>query len=133
MVARSVDSAQAPSARQYQRPTRRRPPPPRPESDVARDAMIDQIMRDAQVPIYDQRSTPLHADEGEENNDDAVAEAFKAQLIAEMELHKRRKPLPGSGGKAAAAASTGPKLGGSRMQREKMKALEEAKAGSSKK
>jgi hypothetical protein len=94
--------------------------------------MIDQIMHETQVPLYAQPASRTAAVDGDEgDNDAAAAEAFKAQLIAEIQMQKPRR-----GPKAAskdAKTSTGPKLGGSRAQREKMKALEEAKSGGAKK
>lgn len=91
-------------------------------------------MRENLVPIYDQASAsetkPDHSN-AEVDADEAALETWKAGLLAEMQNHKRRKPpaVPtGSSARAAAqAAPSGPKLGGSRSQREKMKALEEAK------
>ena len=130
---RTYQQAQARSTRTYQRPTKRRPPQ-RDQTDVARDSIIDQILHESQVPLYQQPvAHTAVADGGEVDNDAATAEAFKAQLIMEMEEHKRRKPPPGSAAAKGTTTSTGPKLGGSRNQREKMRAMEEAKASSGKK
>lgn len=103
-------------------------------SGIARDSLVDQIMRESAVPLYDRSTsgTPLFASNGMDN-DAAAAEAFKAQFLVEAEQHKRRKPLaPPAGTKGAVTTSHGPKLGGSRSQREKMKAAEEAKTGKKK-
>lgn len=121
------------SQRNPRRPKRSRRPE-RGADDIARDSMIDQIMHEGQVPLYSEpvagsRSTAPNDVEGD--NDEAAAEAFKAQLLAEMQMQNRRRPAPkaaAAGGKDA-KVSTGPKLGGSRSQREKMKAIEEAKVG----
>ena len=121
---RTFQQAQSHSSRVYQRPTKRRPPPARPETQVARDSMIDQIMRESQVPLYDRSVAQTPPADGEYvDHDAATAEAFKSQLLADMELNRRRPP------KAAATTSTGPKLGGSRSQRERMRAMEESKKG----
>jgi hypothetical protein len=128
---RTYQAAQARSTRVYERPSKRRKPPQRDEADVARDSMIDQIMHEAQVPIYEQPAVRAAVEEDDVDNDAATAEAFKAQLLAEIEVNNRRRLA-----KAASKdtkQSSGPKLGGSRSQREKMKALEEAKSSSSKK
>jgi hypothetical protein len=129
---RTYQAAQARSTRVYERPSKRRKPPQRDEADVARDSMIDQIMHEAQVPIYEQPAVRAAVEEDDDvDNDAATAEAFKAQLLAEIEVNNRRRLA-----KAASKdtkQSSGPKLGGSRSQREKMKALEEAKSSSSKK
>lgn len=126
----TYQAAQERSRSNYQRPTKRRPPPPRPQTDVARDSMIEQIMGDSLVPHYD-RSVHGSRKDGSDgtDNDTAAAEEFKAQLLADLERNKRRPPLQ----KSTATASTGPKLGGSRSQREKMRALEEAKTSAGKK
>lgn len=106
------------------KPRRRRHPPSRSEADIARDSMIDQIMKEGQVPIYDRPDSSQAASSAGEDRDAAAAAAFRAEFLAaaeERNLH-RRPPVP-----PAAGASLGPKLGGSRQQRERMKAAEEAK------
>jgi len=113
--------------RQHAKP--RRPRPTRDVSDIARDSLVDQIMRESAVPLYDRSilATPHYAASGVDN-DAAAAEAFKEQFLAELDEQKRRKPpAPPAGAKGAAPASNGPKLGGSRAQRERMKAAEAAK------
>nr|POE74346.1 vacuolar import and degradation protein 27 [Quercus suber] len=118
---------------------RRRRFPARGEQDVARDALVDQIMRESQVSMYDrsaqtqQLKNSNHNAETSMDNDTAAAEAFKAQYYAHQEAHHRRRAPPPPAGKGAVATSSGPKLGGSRSQREKMKALEAASKGEAKK
>lgn len=101
---------------------------PRSETDVARDSLIDQIMRESTVPMYDrQPTTEQQRDvaDGEVDNDAAAAAAFKADFLASMEEKKlSRRPPPTS-----TATQNGPKLGGSRSAREKMRALEEQAKG----
>ena len=87
-----------------------------------------------QVPIYyniSQLKPP--PDSGEGDNDAATAEAFKAQLLVEMEQQNRRRPPATKPGSKEPKMQSGPKLGGSRAQREKMRALEEAKGATGKK
>lgn len=110
---------------------RQRQPPARSEADVARDSMIDQIMREGQVPIYD-RPDPTSVQAVQStgaglDRDAAAAAAFRAEFLAAAEERnlQRRPPAPPTVG-----GSLGPKLGGSRAQRERMKALEEAKGKS---
>ena len=89
--------------------------------------MIDQIMKEGQVPIYDRPTAASgQADDGLDR-DAAAAAAFRAEFLAAAEERnlQRRPPAP-----PAAGASLGPKLGGSRAQRERMKASEEAKGKS---
>ena len=123
----TYQAAQARTDRVYERPNKR----PgrgkkhvRGEADVARDAYIDQFMQEAQVPIYDRSAASSGAGAGD--NDSATAEAFKAQLLQDMELNRRRPPKAASA--QAANVMSGPKLGGSRQQREKMRAIQEAEA-----
>lgn len=123
---RTQQTAQARSDRVYQRPAKRsrRKKHERDEADIARDAYIDQFMQEAQVPIYDRSSVKTAPADAGGDNDAATAEAFKAQLLADMELHRRRPPKSASA--QAANVTSGPKLGGSRQQREKMRAIQEA-------
>nr|POE47921.1 vacuolar import and degradation protein 27 [Quercus suber] len=113
--------------------------PARGEDDIARDALVDQIMRESQVSLYDysasaqQSSHGMHHANESLDNDTAAAEAFKAQYFAQQEAQHRRRQPPPPASKGATTTSSGPKLGGSRSQREKMKALEEANKGGVKK
>lgn len=113
----TFDQAQSRSTRVYERPTKRRKPPQRDQTDVARDSIIDQIMQESQVPHY-QRSGS-HTPANDLDNDAATAEAFKAQLIAEMEEANRRRPPTTTISTKATNPNHGPKLGGSRSQRAK--------------
>lgn len=81
-------------------------------------------MQEAQVPMYDRSSARATGTDANGDNDVAAAEAFKAQLLADMETHRRRPPKSASAQNAN--VTSGPKLGGSRQQREKMRALQEA-------
>lgn len=123
---RNFHQAQARSDRVYQRPTKRprKKKYERNEADIARDAYIDQIMQEAQVPLYDRTSAQAAGTDAGGDNDAAAAEAFKAQLLADMENHRRRPPKSASA--QASNVTSGPKLGGSRQQRERMRAMQEA-------
>lgn len=69
------------------------------------------------------------------NNDDAVAESFRAEYYEAMEQHRRRRAHPPASGtkgtKGAKETRKGPKLGGSKSARAKMR-LQEEQAGKSK-
>lgn len=124
---RTLQSAQVQSDRVYQRPTKRpkRKKYERGEADIARDAYIDKFMQEAQVPMYDQSSSEGAANaEVGGDNDAATAEAFKAQLLQDMQNRRRRPPKAPTA--QAANTMSGPKLGGSRQQRERMRAMQEA-------
>ncbi|KAK5704114.1 hypothetical protein LTR97_003127 [Elasticomyces elasticus] len=130
--ATTTDSAQQPRKNTYQRP-RKRQPRPRDPKDVARESLIESIMKettDASVPLYDRSGTDTVSRETGDA-DDAAAEAFKAQFMQDMEEQNRRRPNPVPFSKVAQAKGAdrtahGPKLGGSRMQRERMKAAQAA-------
>ena len=84
-------------------------------------------MQESQVPLYDRSGS--HTPANDVDNDSATAEAFKAQLLAEMEEQNRRRSAPRNPAvKDGTSMQSGPKLGGSRSQRAKMLKLEEAKA-----
>ncbi|KAK5684173.1 hypothetical protein LTS10_004037 [Elasticomyces elasticus] len=133
--ATTTDSAQQPRKNTYQRP-RKRQPRPRDPKDVARESLIESIMKestDASVPLYDRSGLETASREtgDADDADDAAAEAFKAQFMQDMEEQNRRRPNPVPFSKVAQAKGAdrtahGPKLGGSRMQRERMKAAQAA-------
>jgi hypothetical protein len=125
--------------------TKRRQPRPRrapSPSTLARASLIDQIMGESKhTPHYTSptaaathNSTSTSTQDGVDP-DAAAAAAFKADFLAQAEARNlsRRKPkVPAattSGAAAAGAApSSGPKLGGSRAARMRMREAEEAKA-----
>ncbi|CZT25758.1 uncharacterized protein RCC_11427 [Ramularia collo-cygni] len=127
-------TGQQPGQRNAQRvrPTKqRRGPPQRDAHDIARDAMVDQIMRESQVPIYEQSNSKANeVQPGDFDADAAAEEAFRAEFLRSLEeqQNRRRPAAPPVQQRGAPPVPTGPKLGGSRAQREKMKAIEEAKA-----
>ncbi|KAF2718491.1 hypothetical protein K431DRAFT_287644 [Polychaeton citri CBS 116435] len=115
---------------------RRRPNDPPSPSAHERSSMVDQIMAESLVPLYDKgpassnASALLQAGTGEGETDDAVAEAFKRKFLADVEersLRARVPTMPSSSAAAAGQHKTGPKLGGSRQQRGRM--MKEAKEG----
>lgn len=88
-------------------------------------------MRESQVPIYDQTSSKNQQLQSEDfDADEAAAEAFRAEFLLSLEeqQNRRRPAAPPVQQRGAPPVPSGPKLGGSRAQREKMKAIEEAKA-----
>ena len=101
--------------------------------DVARDSLIEDIMRESatSTPIYD-RPAFTAPTQDTDDAEDAAAEAFKAQFMLETEeQNRRRPPAPPPFSKVAQAKGAertahGPKLGGSRQQRERMKAAQAA-------
>lgn len=146
-------NAPAPAPRQpenQKQPTRRRrgkqarAPSP---STQARASLIDQIMRESNhTPHYTapapstshtKNSSSSSNNTATHDDPDAVAAAaFKAEFLAQAEMRNlsRRKPaINASSTAAAATTSHGPKLGGSRAQRERMRAATAAEEGKAKK
>jgi len=129
------DNAQQRSASNYRHPrTQRRQPRPRNPEDVARESLVESIMREsgtAAAPLYD-RPDVTATTRDTADTDDAAAEAFKTQFLQDMAAQNRRRPpnpVPFSKvalAKGADRTAHGPKLGGSRMQRERMKAAQAA-------
>jgi hypothetical protein len=118
-----------PSNRRHKR-TPRAPSP----STTARASLIDQIMRESNhTPHYTSPSNsgPKPSSSTHFDPDAAAAEAFKTEFLAQAEARNlsRRQPAinASSGSAAAGAVPSGPKLGGSRAARERMRAVEEAK------
>lgn len=135
-AASSTAAAQHTTRRGRPQPRPKRPPFARDASDVARDSLIEDIMKESAVPLYDRSisGTSFFAAGGRADNEDAAAEAFKQQFLIDMEEQNRRsRPNPAPFSKVAAAKGTdrtshGPKLGGSRSQRERLKAAQAAEA-----
>lgn len=113
----------------------RRQPHARDEDSIARDALVDRILQESETPLYDRASSSAQGNnKAGFDADEAAAEAFKAEFLASLEEQNRRKPpAPPANARDAKAAPSGPKLGGSRAQREKMRALQEAKDAAAKK
>jgi hypothetical protein len=79
---------------------------------------------DAQAP------TNSHAPSVGNNNDDAILAQFQAEYYESVEeaRQQQRKAVPTSGVKGAKEAPKGPKLGGSKSARAKMRLVEEQAA-----
>lgn len=96
-------------------------------STQARASLIDEIMHESNHnPHYNPHYTAKQAaDDGDDDPDAAAAEAYKARFLAHAEARNlsRRKPAPKKASAAPAAPNlSGPKLGGSRAARSKMRA-----------
>lgn len=137
-------------------PRRRRRPNVDDPTSKARAAMVDEIMGETPMPIYDRTPSTRYAgltnrlaagaaarDEtgdadatsADVDNDEAVAEAFKAEFLAHLnERNRRRQEAAASSSSSSRNAlpsqGVAPKLGGSRAQRQKMRAA--AAAGETK-
>lgn len=101
--------------------------------ELAREAMVEQILGESKshVPMYAHSTVKNHLVPNEPgvDNDEAVAAAFKAEFLAQVGERARRGPRIPPSTKGEKQPSNGPKLGGSRHQRFKMrKALQAARA-----
>ncbi|TIA14563.1 hypothetical protein D6C80_05657 [Aureobasidium pullulans] len=104
-------------------------------ASLARDAMVDQILRESQFNIYEpsssavpQGSTSTAADT--EDADERMAAEFQRNFYAQAEERAVRRvaaPPPPTFGANKLESLKGPKLGGSRSQRAAMHAAEKAK------
>ncbi|THY21479.1 hypothetical protein D6D00_07011 [Aureobasidium pullulans] len=104
-------------------------------ASLARDAMVDQILRESQLNIYEpsssavpQGSTSTAADT--EDADERMAAEFQRNFYAQAEERAVRRvaaPPPPTFGANKLESLKGPKLGGSRSQRAAMHAAEKAK------
>ena len=133
------------------RPRRRRP-----SEDIARDALVEQVLAEHRVDLDRARETAIDnaaaatagdapsgkgkAGEGggeERDNDAALAERFTAEFLeAQSRRRQPKQAMPGasagakvgSGAAGAVGSVKGPKLGGSRSARAAMRAMQLAAA-----
>lgn len=111
------------------KPMKPRPRKRRNSEDIARDALVEQVLRENKIDLYDSDGlgAAVAKEAGkiaEENGeaDERFAEQFRQQFFdAIAERHHRHKSSNQSNKKGAAPTeSKGPKLGGSRSARAKM-------------
>ena len=105
-------------------------------ASLARDAMVDQILRESQLNIYESPSTsatpqgPTSTAAETEDADERMAAEFQRNFYAQAEERAVRRvaaPPPPTFGANKLESLKGPKLGGSRSQRAAMHAAEKAK------
>ncbi|THX94405.1 hypothetical protein D6D03_09668 [Aureobasidium pullulans] len=105
-------------------------------ASLARDAMVDQILRESQLNIYESPSTsatpqgPTSTAAETEDADERMAAEFQRNFYAQAEERAVRgvaAPPPPTFGANKLESLKGPKLGGSRSQRAAMHAAEKAK------
>lgn len=83
------------------------------------------------VDYFDDAAPTTSNHTGTGNTDDAVAERFRAEYFeAQEEQQQRKPPRPASGMRGVTEAPKGPKLGGSKSARAKMRLQEEQAAKS---
>jgi hypothetical protein len=111
------------------KPMKSRPRKRRNSEDIKRDQLVEQVLRESRLEIYDE---PVEAPPGDTNNEDLdtdekIAEQFRQDFMDAMESRQRNRtagqpkmPI----GKAGEVGQKGPKLGGSRSARAAMRERE---------
>ncbi|KAI5295795.1 hypothetical protein KEM52_000201 [Ascosphaera acerosa] len=97
----------------------------RTSDDIRRDQLVEEVLRESKLDVYDQADT---ANANEDKNlaaDDRIAEQFRRDFMEALHSRRRRtrakrQSKPGAGGKKV-DAPRGPKLGGSRSARAAMR------------
>ncbi|KAL5121020.1 hypothetical protein ACEQ8H_001208 [Pleosporales sp. CAS-2024a] len=105
----------------------RRPPKRRNSDDVRRDQMVDAVLSEAKLDYFDAEAYANLRASGSANNDEAVLAQFKADYYESIQEGRRRprRAAPAGGTKGAKGPSKrGPKLGGSKSARAKMRLAE---------
>ncbi|KAI0428427.1 P-loop containing nucleoside triphosphate hydrolase protein [Xylaria sp. FL1042] len=107
-----------------------RPRNRRNSDDVKRDQLVEEILRENRLDVYETPTPPPGTNAGEEEDgaaDDRIAEEFRREFLDAMaERQRRKKPVgPPSkpGAKKDEEVLKGPKLGGSRNTRAAMRDL----------
>ena len=110
-------------------PRPRRGPDP---EDVKRDQLVEAVLRESGLGMYDAAVPASTGDTvpaaGDEDADERLAEQFRQEYLDAMEARRQNAPkMPASKG-AGADVQRGPKLGGSRSARAAMRERELAEA-----
>ncbi|KAI9823583.1 MAG: hypothetical protein M1832_002364 [Thelocarpon impressellum] len=106
----------------------------RTSEDVRRDQLVEEVLRESRLEIYNEPLSTAAGDPdepaGEQEEDDRIAEAFRREFLDAVSSRQRRRPAApptsaassGPGGKNKDAdRPKGPKLGGSRSARAAMR------------
>ena len=103
------------------RPRRRRN-----SEDVKRDKLVEEVMRESKLDIYDEPDEEVSNDD--QAADDRVAEQFRREFMDAISSRRQRaaQNKKSSKGKEGEDQHRGPKLGGSRSARAAMREREEA-------
>ena len=106
--------------------------------DIKRDQLVEQVLRESKLEIYDEpvEATPGDTDNGDADTDEKIAEQFRQDFMDAMESRQRNRTtgqpkMPV--GKPGEVGQRGPKLGGSRSARAAMRERELAEQQKAKK
>ena len=112
-----------------------RPRKRRNSMDVARDKLVEEVLRETRLEVYDEPdgASGGEGDDADQAADDRIAEEFRREFLDAINQRKQKTskaPAAGSkiGGKVVDDKPKGPKLGGSRSARAAMREREEAAA-----
>ncbi|KAI1002066.1 hypothetical protein K3495_g6136 [Podosphaera aphanis] len=90
--------------------------------DYKRDQLVDQVLKENRLEIYDEPIVEVASADNDQAADDRIAEAFRREFLDSVSARQRKKAAPtqpltrGAGGKKEEVLR-GPKLGGSRSAR----------------
>ncbi|KAF7513158.1 hypothetical protein GJ744_010554 [Endocarpon pusillum] len=107
----------------------RRGPKRRNSDDVKRDQLVEQVLHESRLEIYDEPEPDLQEDNL--NADDRIAEQFKRDFIDAMQARHRNRTAghpKAPNLKPGEQVQRGPKLGGSRSARAAMREQQEKAA-----
>ena len=104
----------------------RRPRRRRNSEDVKRDKLVEEVMRESKLEIYDEPDEEASNDD--QAADDRVAEQFRRDFMDAISSRRQRaaQKKKSNKGKEKEVQPRGPKLGGSRSARAAMREREEA-------
>ncbi|OLN95855.1 hypothetical protein CCHL11_05033 [Colletotrichum chlorophyti] len=105
-----------------------RPRNRRGSDDIKRDQLVEEILRENKLDVYDVPETQQTAYEGEGDADDRIAEEFRREFMDAMVQRQQKKKAAAPAARAGARKADedvlkGPKLGGSRNSRAAMRDL----------
>ncbi|KAI9770990.1 MAG: hypothetical protein M1840_002694 [Geoglossum simile] len=101
----------------------------RTSEDIQRDKLVEEVLRESRLEIYDEVEPPTKPDD-EQAADDRIAEQFRREFMDAISSRRRRAaPVAAKGGKKKDERPKGPKLGGSRSARAAMREQQEKAAG----
>ncbi|KZL88200.1 mrna splicing factor rna helicase [Colletotrichum incanum] len=131
-----VDSADAdnPDGRRAKKPRLGRDGKPwrsrnrRNSDDIKRDQLVEEILRENRLDVYDVPKTQQPQYEGDGDADDRIAEEFRREFMDAMVQRQQKKKTAAAPARAGARKADeevlkGPKLGGSRNARAAMRDL----------
>ncbi|KAJ5138876.1 Hepatocellular carcinoma-associated antigen 59 [Penicillium bovifimosum] len=93
----------------------------RTQADIDRDRLVEEVLRESKLDIYDEQDEEAQLDD-QQAADDRVAEQFRRDFMDAMQ--SRRRIRPAAKPATAAEGPRGPKLGGSRSARAAMRERE---------